>query len=91
MDSMVLLGVLVDPATLGLTMPETTALSVLSTSIITGHCVCGGVWETVQDQDGNEFPTIVHQLGCPGSSKAAKGAVRKVLRHIVYQSLADEG
>ncbi len=87
---MVLLGVLVDPDTLGLTMPETTALSVLSTSIITGHCVCGGSWETVQDEHGNEFPTIVHQIGCPGSSKSAKSAVGKVLQHIFYTALADE-
>lgn len=86
---MVLLGVLVDPEILELTMAERTALSLLSTSIIVGHCACGGEWETVSDDMGNMFPTIVHQIGCPGASQHGRSAVKKVLRHIVHQTLAD--
>jgi L-rhamnose isomerase len=90
MENMVLLGVLVDPDTLGLSMAETTALSVLSTAIITGHCVCGGEWETVEDDTGNIFPTIMHSGNCPGTSRSGQDAVKKVLKHIVHQALSDE-
>lgn len=89
MDNMVLLGVLVDPEVLELTMAERMALSILSTSIITGHCSCGGTWETVEDDSGNVFPTIVHQAICPGTSMDGRSAVKKVLRHIVTQSLLE--
>jgi hypothetical protein len=90
MERMVLLGVLVDPEILELDQPEQVALSVLSTAIISGGCMCGGEWETVQDDMGNTFPTIVHQIGCPGAGKHGRSAVQKVLKHIVYQALADD-
>lgn len=90
MENMVLLGVLVDPDVIDLSMAERTALSVLSTAIITGTCVCGGEWETVEDDTGNIFPTILHSGICPGTSKTGQNAVRKVLKHIVYQALGDQ-
>ncbi len=89
MGNMVLLGVLVDPEILELSMAERTALSILSTSIITGHCSCGGTWETVEDDMGNVFPTILHQSHCPGTSMSGRNAVKKVMKHIVHSTLAE--
>jgi hypothetical protein len=90
MERMVLLGVLVNPDHLGLTKQETLALSVLSTSIIKGECLCGGIWETVQDEDDNVFPTIVHEDGCPATATASKDAVKKIIYQIVKDSLGQD-
>jgi hypothetical protein len=90
MENMVLLGVLVDPELLQLTFAERTALSVLSTAIATGTCVCGGEWETIQDDSGNVFPSMMHEDDCPGTSKTGRIAVRKVIKHIIFSTLASE-
>jgi len=89
-ERMVLLGVLVDPDHLKLTESETLALSVLSTSIIKGECLCGGVWETVQDEDYNEFPTIVHANECPAMTSEGRQAVKKIIYQIVRDSLGSD-
>lgn len=90
MERMVLLGVLVNTDHLRLTDKETLALSVLSTSIIKGECLCGGVWETVQDEDDNIFPTIVHEDGCPAITTESKDAVRKIVYQIVKDTLSQD-
>lgn len=91
MEAMILLGITVDTEALNLSLPERSALSVLSSAIATGECVCGGTWEMVADEDsGIEHPNMVHLRNCPGTSRTAQQAVRKVIRHVIYQSMASD-
>jgi hypothetical protein len=85
---MILLGIKVDVHGLSLSVPERTALSILSTAIIAGECVCGGTWEDFQDSEGVVYPAMTHMDGCPGTSKTGQEAVRKVIRHVIYSTLA---
>jgi len=87
---MVLLGLRIDTENLDLSTPERAALSVLSTAIINGECICGGTWEMVEDETGVSHPVMVHLANCPGTSRTGQEAVRKVIRHVIYQTLADD-
>jgi hypothetical protein len=91
MEAMILLGITVDTEALNLSLPERSALSVLSSAIATGECVCGGTWDMVPDEDsGISHPYMVHQNDCPGTSLTAQRAVRKIIRHVIYQSMASD-
>lgn len=90
MQHMVLLGVMVDPELLQLSLAERVALAVLSSAIATGTCVCGGEWETVSDDNGNAYPSMLHEGHCPGTSKTGQTAVRKVIKHIIFSTLVTQ-
>lgn len=87
---MILLGIKVDVHGLNLSIPERTALSILSTAIIAGECICGGTWEEFEDPDGVTFPAMTHLPDCPGTSKTGQDAVRKVVRHIILSTMTGD-
>lgn len=65
-------------------------MSVMSTSIVVGQCVCGASWDINFTDEGTPTPEIGHYDGCPAASDETRSGVRKIIQQVILQTLERE-